>query len=108
MIGEAKMAKAYTEILKILKYLPKEQRDMIPEEEITFFKKYCDKAHDFHIDKTKPIEDQVQLQETNALIVSLYRKYFIKPEKREMLDTILEQNEKINRLEEYGEMLEKE
>ena len=108
MIDKEKMAKAYTEILEILKYLPQKERDMIPEEEITFFKKYCDKTYDFHIDKSKPIEVQVQSKETNALIVSLYRKYIIKPEKREMLDKILEQNDKKAKLEEYGKLLEEE
>ncbi|MBQ7264549.1 MAG: hypothetical protein IJS61_00450 [Firmicutes bacterium] len=108
MADKLQMEKAYTEILEVMKYFPKKDRDKIPEEEVMFFRKYCDKTYDFHIDASKPLEDTVLLKETDALIVSLYRKYVLPPDKREMLDKILELNDKKAKLEEYENMMKEE
>ena len=39
--------KAYTEVLEILKYLPKEEYEKIPEERIEIFKNNCAKDYSF-------------------------------------------------------------
>ena len=45
--------KAYTEILEILKYIPKEEYERIPKEKILFFEENCDKNYEFKFDINK-------------------------------------------------------
>ena len=40
---DKKYAKAYTEVIEILKHIPKEEYDKIPETEIQFYENKCDK-----------------------------------------------------------------
>ena len=42
-------AKAYTEVLEIIKYFPKEEYAKIPEEKIEFYKNNMDKDYNFKI-----------------------------------------------------------
>ena len=85
--------KAYTEVLEIIKYLPKEERDKIPAEKIKFYEQNCDKEYEFTFDIEKPIDEQKTLRETNAIIVVLFRDYFATTEQKEKLEKILQQNE---------------
>ena len=86
--------KAYTEVLEIIKYLPKEEREKIPAEKIKFYEQNCDKEYEFKFDISKPIDEQKTLRETNAIIIILFRDYFATPEQKEKLEKILIQNEK--------------
>lgn len=85
--------KAYTEILEIMKYLPKEEFARIPQEKIGFYKENCDKDYKFVFDISKSFEEQNILKETNALIVLLFRNYFATEEQKKKLDKLLIQNE---------------
>ena len=85
--------KAYTEVLEIIKYLPKEERDKIPAEKIKFYEQNCDKEYEFTFDIEKPIDEQKTLRETNAIIVVLFRDYFATTAQKEKLEKILQQNE---------------
>jgi len=85
--------KAYTEVLEIIKYLPKEERDKIPAEKIKFYEQNCDKEYEFTFDIEKPIDEQNTLRETNAIVVVLFRDYFATTEQKEKLEKILQQNE---------------
>ena len=42
---DKKYAKAYTEVIEILKHIPKEEYDKIPETEIQFYENNCDKNY---------------------------------------------------------------
>ena len=86
-------AKAYTEVLEILKYLPPEELEKIPQEQIEFYRKNCDTEYNFEFDISKPIEEQKTLKETNAVIVLLFRDYFATDIQKQKLEKILLQNE---------------
>ena len=86
-------AKAYTEVLEILKYLPTEELEKIPKEQIEFYRKNCDTEYEFEFDISKPIDEQKTLRETNAVIVLLFRDYFATDLQKEKLKRILLQNE---------------
>ncbi len=72
MVDEIKerYARAYTEVLEILRYVPKESVDKIPESMLNMFKGCCDKNHDYHIDTSKPFEQQVISEETQAILAN--------------------------------------
>ena len=86
--------KAYTEILEILKYLPKEEYERIPKEKILFFEENCDKNYEFKFDINKSLDEQEFLRETNAIIVVLFRDYFATDIQKEKLQKILLENER--------------
>ena len=85
--------KAYSEILEIIKYLPEEEREKIPEEKIKFFEENCDKNYEFKYDSSKPLEKQEFLRETYAIIIILFRDYFATETQKEKLQEILFLNE---------------
>ena len=69
-------AKAYSEVLEIIKYFPKNEFLKIPKEKILFFETYKDKNYDFKIDPKISLEKQNISEEANAIIIILYRDYF--------------------------------
>ena len=81
-------ARAYTEVLEILNYLPNEEYNKIPKWKIEFFNKNKDNNYIYTFDKLENIS-----KEANAIIVSLFRDYFATPIQKEKLDKILNQNE---------------
>lgn len=85
--------KAYTEVLDIIKYLPDEEQNKIPNEKIEFFKENCDKDYKFEFDPSKPLEEQELLKETYALFITLFRDYFATESQKEKLKEILIINE---------------
>jgi len=92
MINE-NYAKAYTEVLEIIKYLPHEELDRIPKEKIDFFERNKDKFYKFNISLEKPLSEQNISIEANSVIITLFRDYFATDIQREKLKNILEQNE---------------
>ena len=86
-------AKAYTEILEILRYLPKEEYNKIPKEKIEFYKKNKDNNYNYQFDESKTLEEQTISREANAIIISLFRDFFATPMQQDKLDKILKQNE---------------
>lgn len=82
-------ARAYTEVLEIVRKLPIEEYNKIPKEKIEYYKLNCDKNYNFRIN-----HDLKNLSnEANAIIVSLYRDYFCTPKQRETLKNILANND---------------
>lgn len=71
-----KYNKACTEILEILKYLPKHEYEKIPKEEIEFFEQNKDKSYVFEFNEELSFEEQSILPETQTIIVKLYKDYF--------------------------------
>lgn len=88
-----KYAKAYTEVLEILKYLPKNEYDKIAEERIKFFEANKDNSYKFSINPNMPLDEQNISIETNSIIIVLFREYFATEKQKEKLNTILKQNE---------------
>lgn len=98
-----KYSKAYTEVLEILKYLPKNEYDKIAQEKIKFFENNKDNSYKFSINPQIPLYEQNISIEANSIIVVLFRDYFASEKQREKLKFILKQNE-----DKYQEEIRKE
>lgn len=85
--------KAYTEILEILKYLPKEEYNKIPKEKIEFYEKNKDKDYKFVFDINKSIDEQNVSRKTKVIIVSLFKDFFATELQKEKIKNILKSNE---------------
>ena len=88
------MTRDYVEILEILKLIPKEERNKIPDEEIAFFEKHKDLTYKFKLDSNKDLSEQNVSRGAYALFVDLYQKYIATQEERQLIDNILDLNEK--------------
>lgn len=84
---------AYTEILEILKYLPKDEYNKIPKEKIDFFEKNKDNNYVCKFDVSKSLEEQNISPKANTIIVSLFMDYFANSDQKEQIKNILNQNE---------------
>ena len=87
-------AKAYKEVLEIIKYFPEKEYNKIPKEKIEYYKNNMDKNYEFIIDPQKDLSEQNISKEANAIIVSLYQDYFATEEQKQKIKEILELNEK--------------
>ena len=92
-------AKAYTEVLEILKYFPEEEYKKIPIEKINFYKSHMDKEYKFTINPEIDLANQNISKEANAIIVSLYRDYYATEEQKVKINEILDLNQKKEELE---------
>ncbi len=92
-------AKAYTEVLEILKYFPEEEYKKIPVEKINFYKSNMDKDYQFTINPEIDLANQNISKEANAIIVSLYRDYYATEEQKVKINEILDLNQKKEELE---------
>ena len=73
---EDNYAKAYKEIIEILKYIPEESVNKIPREMIERFKTKQLVTYDFKIDTEKTFEEQELLEETKAILANIFRDYW--------------------------------
>lgn len=87
-------AKAYKEILEIIKCFPFEEYNRIPKEKIKFFEENMDKNYNFTINPNIDLSEQNISKETKALIVILYEDYFATEGQKEKIKEILELNQK--------------
>ncbi len=101
-----KYANAYAEVWEILKYLPKEEYQRIPKDELDFYDAHRNRTHNFKIDPRKPLDEQNISREANAVMVTIYRDYFATPEQRRLLHKALELNSIKERLKKYSELIE--
>ena len=92
---ESTYAKAYTEVIEILKYLPKSEYEKIPKDKIEFFCNNCDENYNFELDKSLPLESQKISKKTYAILVILFRDYIADDVQKEKLEKILINNDKI-------------
>ena len=88
-----KYAKAYKEIVEILKYMPKESVNKIPSKMLEMFNDEQSKDYNFKIDTEKPFEEQELLEETKAILANMFRDYWATEYQRE----IILQKEKFDR-----------
>ena len=72
---EDNYAKAYKEIVEILKYVPKESVNKIPKEMRDMFETEQLKTYNFQIDTGKTFEEQELLEETKAIFANIFRDY---------------------------------
>lgn len=85
-------AMAYTEVLELLKYIPSEEYAKIPQKEIYFFEKNRDENYEFSIEYVDDIMKNNISRKAYAIMVSLYKNYFIADDKKEKLEELLRLN----------------
>lgn len=78
--------KAYKEVIEILKYVPQESAEKIPDEMINMFKTKMDKSWNFIVDINKPFEEQELLEETKAILANIFRDYWATPYQKERIE----------------------
>ena len=78
--------KAYKEVLEVLKYVPQESVDKIPEEMINMFKVKMDESWNFEVDINRPFEEQNLLDETKAIFANIFRDYWATPYQKEKIE----------------------
>ena len=92
MINNA-YAKAYTEVLEIIKYFPKEEYIKIPVEKIEFYKNNMDKDYNFKINPEIDLSEQSISPEANAIMINLFTDYYATEEQKIKIKNILDSNQ---------------
>lgn len=90
-------AKAYKEIIEILKYTKKSDVKKIPKEKIILWKTNMDKDWNFTVDTNKNLEDQNILSETRAIIANIFYDYWATDSQKQRID---EKDKQISKLKE--------
>lgn len=89
---EKKYARAYTEVLEILKHIPQEEFDRIPKSEIQFYEDNCDKNYKYEYNQNITVDKQIISREANTVIVAIYMNYFANEKQKGIIEKILKQN----------------
>lgn len=82
---EDNYTKAYQEVVAILKYVPQESVNKIPQEMREMFEEKQSTTHNFKVDTTKPFEEQEILDETKAILANIFRDYWATNIQREKI-----------------------
>ena len=77
--------KAYVELLELLKYIPKEQYELIPKEKINVFQEFKDNNYNWKYNETKELIEQDIMPETKAIITILYEDYWATESQKKVL-----------------------
>lgn len=88
----SKYAKAYKEVLEIIKYFPEDELNKIPQEKIDYYKENMDKEYKFEINPKIDLSEQNISKEACAIIVTLFRDYFATKEQKKKLEEIIKLN----------------
>lgn len=83
---EDNYSKAYKEVIEILKYVPQESVNKIPQTMIDTFNAKMDKDYDFIVDINKSFEEQELLDETKAIFANIFRDYWATPYQKERIE----------------------
>lgn len=90
--------KAYTEVLEIMNYMPKEDVNKIPKEMIEMFENKRDKSYVFNIKEIDDFTNLNILDETKAIIVNIFRDYWATPEQKKINMHFDEKGEELEEL----------
>lgn len=82
MIDKENLPKAYKECIEILKYIPKNEFDMIPNYIIENMNKEMDVNYNYQITHFSDFENQEMLEETKAILAVLFRDYWATEKER--------------------------
>ncbi len=91
-------AMAYKEVVEILKYVPDEDVQKIPEEKLEFYRTNMDKEYNYQLDLTKEFEEQEMSDITKAILANIFRDYWATLHQKERIEA-KEKND-LNKLEE--------
>lgn len=97
MVSET-YAKAYKEIIEILKYTKKSDVKKIPKEKIIMWKTNMDKNWNFKVDTSKKLEEQKILAETRAIIANIFYNYWATDYQKQRIDEKDKKNTKIQEI----------
>ena len=89
---EKKYARAYTEVLELLKHIPEDELERIPKSEIQFYEDNCDKNYKYEYNQDLAVDQQTISKEANTVIVALYMNYFANEKQKGIIEKILKQN----------------
>lgn len=78
-------SKAYVEVLEILKYIPKEEMQKIPDDILKTLTKKSDSNYSFKLDFNIPFESQELLNETKSILANFFRDYWATDFQREQI-----------------------
>ena len=78
-------AKAYTEVYEILKNIPNEDLNKIPEEVLHMLETKMDIEYKFKLQENIEFENQNLLRETKILLAILYRDYWATKEEKDRI-----------------------
>lgn len=92
-----KYERAYIEVLEILKYVPIEDYNKIPKEQIKLFEKYATTDSTFIYNPSKSLDENKVSKITKGIIAILYRNYWATDEQRKKI--IIWQNLERQRIE---------
>ncbi len=101
-------SKAYTEVLEILKYMPEEDVKKIPKSMIDTFEYYSDKSYEYHIAPDQDFSKLVITDETEAIIVNIFKDYWATPKQREAIQKKMDYDMKMMKVQQYESLLEEE
>lgn len=79
-------AQAYTEVLKILSYVPDEDVAKIPAEKLNFYKENMDNTYEYDLDNNKEFEEQQMLDITKAILANIFKEYWATPYQKERIE----------------------
>ena len=83
---EDNYSKAYKEVIEVLKYVPEESVNKIPQDMMEMFKANMDKDYEFEVDVNKSFEEQNLLEETKAIFANIFRDYWASPYQKERIE----------------------
>lgn len=89
---EKKYAKAYTEVLEILKHIPQRELNKIPKSELQFYEDNCDKNYKYEYNNELSVDKQTISKEANTVIIAIYMNYFANEKQKGIIEKILKQN----------------
>lgn len=96
-MANTEYANAYSEVLEIIKYIPKEDYNKIPKSKIELFQKQASKEHKFEYNPLLTLEEQQVSKRAKAIIAILFRDYWATEIQREKI--ITKQRQDMNKLE---------
>ena len=79
-------ARAYTEVIEILKYVPDEDVEKIPKEKLEFYKANMDTEYNYKLDMAKEFEEQEMYDITKAILANIFRDYWATPYQKERIE----------------------
>ena len=82
MINKLLMSKAYVEVLEILKYIPTEDYNKIPNEILENMQLNADKEYKYVVTHFDNFQEQEMLKETETIVAILFRDYWATEEQR--------------------------
>lgn len=77
---------AYTEVIKILSYVPNQDVAKIPREKLEFYMANMDTTYNYELDETKEFEEQKMSDITKAILANIFKDYWATSYQKERIE----------------------